>query len=450
MLKFGKFQYDTRPDSEAYYGYYNPERLWNGWVQPLFTKSIAKKIVRDLRNGEFNYDANNDNIVFSYGDDYREHRHIQTAKGTDKHVGETGHTLYPIGQGWCWECIEDCDDTPKPFRVILIDESYDFIKSDKRLENLVFLTLGGSHAYGLNVEGSDVDLRGCALNSKEEILLGQDFEQVVSNTTDTTVYSFKKIIKLLRNCNPNVIELLGCKPEHYLFCSKIGRELLSNKDMFISQKCIKTFGGYANQQLYKLNQLCKRKLPQDELEQHLLKTLENASVTWREQFFELPEDGVRLYIDKAVNEAYDSEIFMDVNLHHYPLRDYKSLWQTMNNIVKEYNTIGSRNSKAIEHKKIGKHMMHLIRLYYMCFDILEKGEINTFREDERDLLLDIRKGKYLDENDMPTPEFFDLLQSFEKRMEYDKKSTSIPVVENNQRINDFVMSVNEKIIKNEL
>ena len=47
--------------------------------------------------------------------------------------------------------------------------------------------------------------------------------------TDTTVYSFKKIIKLLENCNPNTIELLGLNPEHYVFCNSIGKELLNNK-----------------------------------------------------------------------------------------------------------------------------------------------------------------------------------------------------------------------------
>ena len=34
---------------------------------------------------------------------------------------------------------------------------------------------------------SDIDLRGVALNNKEEILLGKDFEQVVEIDTDTTV-----------------------------------------------------------------------------------------------------------------------------------------------------------------------------------------------------------------------------------------------------------------------
>ena len=43
---------------------------------------------------------------------------------------------------------------------------YDFLRQNEHLKNrIMFLTLGGSYAYGTNVETSDIDVRGCALNS---------------------------------------------------------------------------------------------------------------------------------------------------------------------------------------------------------------------------------------------------------------------------------------------
>ena len=120
---------------------------------------------------------------------------------------------------------------------------YDFLREDKNLgDNIILLTLGGSHAYGMDKEGSDLDVRGISLNSKDDILLGTDFEQVVNVDTDTTVYSFNKMIQLLTSNNPNTVEILGCKPEHYLHLSDVGKELLENRKMFLSKICIHTFG----------------------------------------------------------------------------------------------------------------------------------------------------------------------------------------------------------------
>lgn len=92
----------------------------------------------------------------------------------------------------------------------LKSKEYDFLRTDKNLgNNIIILTLGGSHAYGMDKEGSDLDVRGIALNSKSDILLGTDFEQVVDVDTDTTMYSFNKMIQLLASSNPNTINCPG-------------------------------------------------------------------------------------------------------------------------------------------------------------------------------------------------------------------------------------------------
>lgn len=330
-------------------------------------------------------------------------------------------------------------------------EEYDFLRTNEHLgNNIILLGLGGSHAYGTNVESSDLDVRGVALNSKKEILLGRNFEQVLDEPTDTTIYSFNKIITLLSNCNPNVIEMCGLKPEHYLYLSPIGQELLNNKKLFLSKKAVLSFGGYASQQLRRLDNKSARLVGQAQQEQHILNSIENAKYTFNERYFEYPADSINLYVDKAIQEGYNTEIFMDVNLKHYPLRDYKSMWSEMHNIVKDYSKIGKRNANAIEHNKLGKHMMHLVRLYLMCFDILEKEEINTYRENEIEELMEIRNGKYLDDNRQPIPEFFELVDDLEKRLEYAKENTSLPEKPDYNRIDDFKMSVNERIVKGDI
>lgn len=341
--------------------------------------------------------------------------------------------------------------TINEIKEMLQKPEYDFLKTNEHLGNkIILLTLGGSHAYGTNVEGSDVDIRGCALNSKEEVLTNKNFEQCVNEQTDSTIYSFNKLISLLTNLNPNTIELLGCKPEHYLYLSPIGKELLDKRHLFLSKKCIHSFGGYANAQLRRLDNKAARLVSQSEQEQHILKSIENASYTFKERYFKFDDDNIKLYIDKSDREEYDTEIFMDVNLKHYPLRDHKCMWSDMNTIVKEYSKIGHRNANAIEKGKLSKHMMHLVRLYLMCLDILNEGEIITYREKDHDFLMDIRTGKYLDENRQPIPEFFDIVNDLETKLDKAKQTTILPDVPDYKKINEFVMSVNERIVKDEI
>ena len=48
------------------------------------------------------------------------------------------------------------------------------------------------------------------------------------------------------------------------------------------------------------------------------------------------------------------------------------------------------------------------------------------------------------------PEFFEMVDELEKRLEYDKKNTSLPEKPNYKEINEFVASVNERVVKGEI
>lgn len=329
------------------------------------------------------------------------------------------------------------------------EERYKFLREKPLGDNIVLLGLGGSYAYGTNNKNSDIDVRGVATHSAEDILTRKGFEQVVNEETDTTIYSLEKIVNLLSNCNPNTIEILGLEPWQYFYVTDIGQALIDNRDMFLSKRAIHSFGGYANSQLRRLENRAARTMEQTKREEFILRSIENAKYTFPAKFFDCSEDAIKLYIDKAVNPEYDTEIFMDINLKHYPLRDYKSMWSEMIAIVKEYAKIGARNRKAIERGKLGKHMMHLVRLYLMCFDILEKGEIITYRAKEHDLLMDIRNGKYLDDEDHPLPEFYDIVDDLESKLEYWKEHTELPANPDYDRINKFLADVNRQVVLNE-
>lgn len=323
---------------------------------------------------------------------------------------------------------------------------YDFLRNHKSLgNNIIMLGIGGSHAYGTNNENSDLDIRGAALNSTRDILLKRDFEQVTNNLTDTTVYSFDKLITLLVNCNPNTIELLGLQPEHYLYISKTGQQMLDNKEMFLSQRAVHSFGGYANQQLRRLENGSARAQNQHLREQHMLKVINGVTDNFKGKFSEYPENAVSIYIDKS--ERLGEEIYVDFDFKHYPLRDFNMILAETSAIEREYNKLGTRNTKALEHGKLEKHAMHLVRLYYMAFDILERKQIITYREKEHDLLMSIRNGKFNNAQNLFSGEFYEMVDELEKRLEYAKRNTDLPKEPDYRHIEDFVVSVNSEIIK---
>ena len=336
------------------------------------------------------------------------------------------------------------------FKALLKTPEYEFLKTNPHLgNNIILLGLGGSYAYGTNVESSDVDIRGIALNSKSDLLgMTAGFDQVVNNETDTTIYSLNKIMKLFINMNPNTCELLGLKPEHYLYLSPIGKELLDNKKLFLSRRAQYSFGGYAFAQLRRLDNKAVRSVSQVEREQHILNSITSAYYLLSEKYESLKdEDYINLYLDDSDQPDLDKEIFIDTHLSHYPLRDYKNIWSDMKTIISTYDKIGHRNTHAIEKNKLGKHMMHLIRLYLMCIDILEKEEINTYREKDIPFLMDIRNGKFLDNNSQPTTEFYDLIAEYEKRLQYAADNTSLPDKPNFKVIDEFLMSINERVVR---
>lgn len=324
---------------------------------------------------------------------------------------------------------------------------YDFLRTNPRLgKSIIFLTFGGSWAYGTNIETSDIDIRGCALNQKSDLIGLSSFEQVLHEATDTTVYAFNKLVSLISNCNPNTIEMLGCKSEHYHMMTPIGQELMNNRRLFLSKRAIHSFGGYATAQLRRLeNNLARFSIDEAKKLQHIVNSCNSAMYTFNERYTQFPDGALRLYVDKSGREDMDTDIFVDATLTHYPLRDYKGIWNELNSIVKEYEKLNCRNKKKSD-LSLNKHCMHLVRLYLMCFDILEREEIITYREADHDLLMQIRNGGFQDQDGSIRSEFFDLINQYEQHLAYAAKNTSLPEAPNYKRIEEFVMSVNERVI----
>lgn len=335
--------------------------------------------------------------------------------------------------------------TIEAIRQLTEGPSYHFLRTDPHLKGrIVFLTLGGSYSYGTNTDASDIDIRGCALDSPSDLLGLTNFEHFINTETDTTVYSFNKLISLLLNCNPNTIEMLGCKPEHYFLITDIGKAILDNRKLFLSCRAVRSFGGYASQQLRRLeNALARDRVSQSMREEHIRRSMEGSVQSFQGRYTMFDKGSFVLYTCESSREEFDREIFADINLKKFPVRDFNGMMNDLTNVLNNYEKLNHRNRKK-NNSHLNKHAMHLIRLYLTCLDILEKGDIITYREADHELLMSIRRGDYQKEDGTYRQEFFDMIADLEKRLDYAKDNTSLPQHPNINRIQDFVMEVNRR------
>ncbi len=331
---------------------------------------------------------------------------------------------------------------------LLSQPGYRFLRTDPRLgRNVILLAYGGSYAYGTNTEGSDIDIRGCTLNSKADLLGMGRFEQVADTGTDTVVYAFNKLLALLTSCNPNTIELLGCKPEHYLVLAPIGKQLIDQRKMFLSRRAAISFGGYASQQLHRLeNALAHDAYPAEAKERHIMGSCENTVFTFPERYRNFAPEQIKLSIAQVDGEP---QVVADIRMEQVPLRTFTGMVSELAEIARNYDKLHHRNMKK-DDAHLNKHAMHLVRLYLMCLDILEKEEIVTYRAADHDLLMDIRNGRYQREDHTFSSAFYDLLNDLEKRLDYAREHTSLPEAPDLARIEAFQMEVNERVVRDEI
>ena len=195
------------------------------------------------------------------------------------------------------------------FKELYKTKKYDFLRDNPRLNNrIILLGVTGSYGYGTEREGSDVDFRGITLELPSDIIGFTEFEQFEEHETDTVIYGFNKIIKLLLDCNPNTIEILGIDEDKYVIKNDIGQSLLDNKDMFLTKRAAASFGHYADAQLRRLqNAIARDSMTQPDREEHIIRSVSHALDDYNRRNVSSDSGVTKLYIDDAVTEDLEKE-----------------------------------------------------------------------------------------------------------------------------------------------
>lgn len=94
-------------------------------------------------------------------------------------------------------------------------------------------------------------------------------------------------------------------------------------------------------------------------------------------------------------------------------------------------------------------MMHLIRLYLMCFDILENGEIITYRENDLELLHKIRSGYFL-HNGQIDSSFMCMVDEYSNKLKNLASKTKLPDKPDIENVEKMRMYVNNMVVNEEI
>jgi predicted nucleotidyltransferase len=123
---------------------------------------------------------------------------------------------------------------------------------------VIYRCVVGSRAFGLAVDGSDYDRRGIFLppSDLQWSIFGLP-EQIEDHETQECYWEIEKFLLLALKANPNILECLYTPSVE--FAAPIAEELLSMRDIFLSQLIYQTYNGYVMSQFKKLNQDLRNK-----------------------------------------------------------------------------------------------------------------------------------------------------------------------------------------------
>lgn len=330
---------------------------------------------------------------------------------------------------------------------------YDILRTDSCLQRTMLLTIGGSLAYGTDINTtehqSDLDLRGVWMHSKEEILSMSCQNKpivIADEMRDIAVYPLKQMIDLLSDCNPNVVEILGTLDEHIIYCNAAGQLLRDNLDLFLTQKAYYTFGGMARNNLRLMkNILTKHQISTKDKAQFTVDSLATVLNNALGHYNSLHKQTLNIGINQEItSESYLDYIELNGKLEGLAWNDFKSLFGELNNVIRGYDkqSLNKRNAKKDE-VHMHKHIMHTIRVLKMGCEILRGEGLQVYRHKDRAFLLDIRKGVY------STDELLEMTDQLEAELTDAKTHTSLPVEVDKKKVRELTIELTKMCLNEE-
>jgi predicted nucleotidyltransferase len=128
--------------------------------------------------------------------------------------------------------------------------------------HIIYSAVVGSTAYGLAVEGSDIDRRGIYLAPTRDFWSLTKPPEQITPDKDTTYWEAEKFIRLALQGNPTVLEVLWAEdyevasPGLPFWCC--GEYFRVQRHIFIGQHIMQPYIGYATDQMHRFKKRYER------------------------------------------------------------------------------------------------------------------------------------------------------------------------------------------------
>lgn len=297
--------------------------------------------------------------------------------------------------------------------------------------NTIFLTIHGSHCYGLATPQSDIDIRGITIPPNNYFHgFNQHFDNLIASSPyDIQVFNIMKFFALTVQGNPNSIEIIFTDEEDHLFINDLGDVLIGHRDWFLSRNLKERYVGFAKSQAHRIKNHKRwvdtiMKPPPSREEFGLSKKLsipKEQLLTVQAMFakkldewncdFEPFSEPQTIYLKGKVSHILAEMNILSDNKWELAARNLgasenfiyllqrEKAYQNLVDDWENYNTWKKNRNpeRAKLEAKIGydsKHATMLIRLLKVGKEVLETGKLRVKRLDDREELMEIKNCQW--------------------------------------------------------
>lgn len=295
------------------------------------------------------------------------------------------------------------------------------------MHKVIFKTVVGSRSHGTNTATSDFDTKGVYMQSIDD-LVGFGYKEQIDDSKDDVSYELRRFLQLAQTANPTIIELLFAPEDCVIHTSDEWEVIKKHRDMFVTKAALKSFGGYAVQQIRKAtgldkkmnweNKRVERLSPLDFMYIIPMATLNRNAIPIKEYIeeqeldentlgavpikhfrdcFWLVSGGHGLAVEGVSNSIRTLEnskdysmgtLFYNKDAYTIHCKEYLQYQDWLKN----RNTARYVDVKGHNQKIDGKNLMHCRRLLDMAMEIAKEGVVQV-RRPNADYLLQIRRGE---------------------------------------------------------